>query len=100
MSAVRKPQLKVALERRAIPRPANDDNYAEAVVGGIKTACVTRAQLANLMVNDCFSARRARRAPKLVFASNGHTIALPRPMRNSARGSTPPISSMPTASRW
>ncbi|MEI9990800.1 MAG: WecB/TagA/CpsF family glycosyltransferase [Rhizomicrobium sp.] len=76
MSVAFKTQAKIAVERRAAPRPANDDNYAEAVVGGIKTACLTRAQLANLMVNDCFSARRTRRSPKLVFASNGHTIAL------------------------
>ena len=76
MSAAHKIQPEIAVERRAIPRPANDDNYDEAIVGGIKTACVTRAQLANLMVNDCFSARRNTLAPKLVFASNGHAIAL------------------------
>jgi N-acetylglucosaminyldiphosphoundecaprenol N-acetyl-beta-D-mannosaminyltransferase len=69
-------QNQPRVERRAVPRPANDDAYVEAVVGGIKTACVTRAQLVNLMVNDCFAARRAARAPKLVFASNGHAIAL------------------------
>jgi len=66
----------VGRERRAAPRPANDDNYAEAIVGGIKTACVTRAQLANVMVNDCFRARRNAGTPKLVFAANGHAIAL------------------------
>ncbi|MEJ0028073.1 MAG: WecB/TagA/CpsF family glycosyltransferase [Rhizomicrobium sp.] len=76
MSVALRTQVKVLVERRAIPRPANDDHYVEAVIGGIKTACVTRAQLANLMVNDCFSARRTKRAPKLVFASNGHAIAL------------------------
>lgn len=76
MSAALKAEAKDFVERRAIPRPANDDNYDEAIVGGIKTACVTRAQLANLMVNDCFGARRNKRTPKLVFASNGHAIAL------------------------
>jgi exopolysaccharide biosynthesis WecB/TagA/CpsF family protein len=60
---------------RAIPRPAND-RYAEAIVGGIKTACVTRAQLTDLMVEDCLAARGTAQAPKLVFASNGHAIAL------------------------
>jgi N-acetylglucosaminyldiphosphoundecaprenol N-acetyl-beta-D-mannosaminyltransferase len=76
MSAALKAQAGDFVERRAIPRPANDDNYAESIVGGIKTACVTRAQLANLMVNDCFGSRRIKRMPKLVFASNGHAIAL------------------------
>ena len=76
MVAALKVPAKVAVERRAIPRPANDDNYAETMVGGIKTACVTRAQLAWLMVNDCFKARRNPQPPKLVFASNGHAIAL------------------------
>ncbi len=76
MSAALQTRPNFAPERRAVARPANDDGYAEAMIGGIKTACVTRAQLANLMVNDCFRARRARRAPKLVFASNGHAIAL------------------------
>ena len=65
-----------AIERRASARPANDNKYAKATVGGIKTACLTRFQLANLMVNDCFQARRSGKAPKLVFASNGHAIAL------------------------
>ncbi|HWD29605.1 MAG TPA: WecB/TagA/CpsF family glycosyltransferase [Rhizomicrobium sp.] len=60
---------------RAIPDPAND-RYAEVTVGGIKTACVTRDQLAMLMVEDCLIARKTKQAPKLVFASNGHAIAL------------------------
>ncbi|HEY0301229.1 MAG TPA: WecB/TagA/CpsF family glycosyltransferase [Rhizomicrobium sp.] len=65
----------VEVERRAIPRPANDP-YAEVVVGGLKTACVSREHLTSIMVEDCFAARRERGAPKLVFASNGHAIAL------------------------
>ncbi|HEY0104607.1 MAG TPA: WecB/TagA/CpsF family glycosyltransferase [Rhizomicrobium sp.] len=76
MSAALQIQPDFAPERRAAQRPANDDHYAQAVIGGIRTACLTRAQLANLMVNDCFAQRRAPRAPKLVFASNGHAIAL------------------------
>jgi N-acetylglucosaminyldiphosphoundecaprenol N-acetyl-beta-D-mannosaminyltransferase len=62
-------------ERRAIRRPANDP-YAEVVVGGIKTACVGRTQMTQIMVDDCFTARRTGKAPKLVFASNGHAIAM------------------------
>ncbi len=76
MSAALDLRPQHAPDRRAVPRPANDDGYAEVKVGGIKTACLTRAQLANLMVNDCFAARRAKAAPKLVFAANGHAIAL------------------------
>ncbi|HEX4301902.1 MAG TPA: WecB/TagA/CpsF family glycosyltransferase [Rhizomicrobium sp.] len=59
----------------ALPRPAND-RYAEVVVGGIKTACVSRQQLTDLMVEDCLAARTNNSAPKLVFASNGHAIAM------------------------
>ena len=61
-------------DRRAIPRPANDP-YAEVVVGGLKTACVGRDHMSAMMVDDCFAVRRGQRAPKLVFASNGHAIA-------------------------
>lgn len=56
------------------PRPAND-RFAEAIVGGIRTACVTREQLAGLMVEDCLAARHGADVPKLVFASNGHAVA-------------------------
>jgi exopolysaccharide biosynthesis WecB/TagA/CpsF family protein len=50
--------------------------YREILVGGIRTACLSRAQLATLMVGDCVAARGGNRRPKLVFASNGHAIAL------------------------
>jgi exopolysaccharide biosynthesis WecB/TagA/CpsF family protein len=68
--------LRTARAPSPAPRPANDDRFAEVVVGGIKTACVTRAELAQLMVEDCLAARATGDAPKLVFASNGHAIAL------------------------
>jgi len=61
-------------DRRAAQRPANDP-YAEVVVGGLKTACVGRDHMSAMMVDDCFAVRRGQRAPKLVFASNGHAIA-------------------------
>ncbi len=50
--------------------------YREVLVGGIRTACLSRAQLTALMVGDCLAARGGNRRPKLVFASNGHAIAL------------------------
>lgn len=50
--------------------------YASAVVGGVKTACVSRQQMGRLMVGDCLAARGGRRSPKLVFAANGHAVAL------------------------
>lgn len=68
-------QIQHEPERRALPRPANDP-YAEVVVGDIKTACVSRAHMTAIMVNDCFAARRQRKAPKLIFASNGHAVAM------------------------
>jgi exopolysaccharide biosynthesis WecB/TagA/CpsF family protein len=50
--------------------------YDRVVVGGLSTACVSRRQMGRLMVGDCLAARGGRRAPRLVFASNGHAIAL------------------------
>jgi exopolysaccharide biosynthesis WecB/TagA/CpsF family protein len=50
--------------------------YSRVTVGGLDTACVSRRQLGGLMVGDCLAARGGRRAPRLVFASNGHAIAM------------------------
>jgi exopolysaccharide biosynthesis WecB/TagA/CpsF family protein len=50
--------------------------YREILVGGLRTACLSRRQLTSLMVGDCLAARGGRRPPRLVFASNGHAIAL------------------------
>ena len=51
--------------------------YREVVVGGLKTDCLSRAQMMSLMVRDCLAAREdSRRRPKLVFASNGHVVSL------------------------
>lgn len=58
-------------ERRSGPRL-----YSKVTVGGLATACVSRHQLGALLVGDCLAARGGRRAPRLVFASNGHAIAL------------------------
>ena len=58
-------------ERRSGPRV-----YDRVMVGGISTACVSRRQLGGLMVGDCLAARGGRRVPRLVFASNGHAIAM------------------------
>jgi N-acetylglucosaminyldiphosphoundecaprenol N-acetyl-beta-D-mannosaminyltransferase len=66
------PQPQQGSERRR----ASYRNYREVTVGGIRTACVSRAQLTQLMVGDCLAARGRARAPKLVFASNGHAIAM------------------------
>jgi exopolysaccharide biosynthesis WecB/TagA/CpsF family protein len=59
------------IERRSGPRV-----YDRVVVGGLRTACVSRRQLGGLMVGDCLAARGGKRTPKLVFASNGHAVAL------------------------
>jgi exopolysaccharide biosynthesis WecB/TagA/CpsF family protein len=55
--------------------PANDA-YSEVMVGGLRTVCLSRAQLAAQMVHDCLAARETAATPKLVFAANGHGIAL------------------------
>jgi N-acetylglucosaminyldiphosphoundecaprenol N-acetyl-beta-D-mannosaminyltransferase len=57
-------------------RQAANDSYSEVLVGGLVTACLTREGLARVMLQDCMDARGTDRAPKLVFASNGHAIAL------------------------
>jgi len=52
-------------------------SYREVIIGGLKTACVSRDELTALMIDDCTAARAdSRRLPKLVFASNGHVVSL------------------------
>jgi len=63
---------KAAVYERRGPHRA----YREVVVGGVRTACVSRQQLASLMVGDCLAARGGARKARLVFASNGHAIAM------------------------
>lgn len=61
---------------RAPPSHANEA-FGEVMVGGIKTACLSRNALARMMLADCFAARETDGTPpKLIFASNGHTMAL------------------------
>ena len=56
---------------------AANDSYTEVTVGGLNTACLSRDGLARMMLQDCLDARsNPNRQPKLVFASNGHAIAL------------------------
>jgi N-acetylglucosaminyldiphosphoundecaprenol N-acetyl-beta-D-mannosaminyltransferase len=70
-TATARPEAPARNERRGGNRA-----YREVVVGGIRTACLSRSQLSDLMVGDCLAARGGNRRPKLVFASNGHAIAL------------------------
>jgi exopolysaccharide biosynthesis WecB/TagA/CpsF family protein len=58
------------------PIHAANDRYGEVTVGGIRTARINRESLAQLMLADCLEARTAGTNPKLVFACNGHAIAL------------------------
>jgi exopolysaccharide biosynthesis WecB/TagA/CpsF family protein len=56
---------------------AANDSYSEVTVGGLNTACLSRDGLSRMMLQDCLDARsRKNHQPKLVFASNGHAIAL------------------------
>jgi N-acetylglucosaminyldiphosphoundecaprenol N-acetyl-beta-D-mannosaminyltransferase len=76
----------MCVRRKIAPRaPANNfherrrsayRNYREVMVGGLRTACVSREQMTKLMVGDCLAARQFPRSPKLVFAANGHAISM------------------------
>jgi exopolysaccharide biosynthesis WecB/TagA/CpsF family protein len=58
-------------------RPLANRQYREVMVGGIKTACLSRDELMALMVDQCLAKRMTPTlAPKLVFAVNGHTLSL------------------------
>jgi N-acetylglucosaminyldiphosphoundecaprenol N-acetyl-beta-D-mannosaminyltransferase len=63
-------------QERRYERRSGARVYDRVMIGGLNTACVSRHQLGHLMVGDCLAARGGRRAPRLVFASNGHAIAL------------------------
>ncbi|HEY0283521.1 MAG TPA: WecB/TagA/CpsF family glycosyltransferase [Rhizomicrobium sp.] len=66
----------LAVASRRIERRSGPRLYDRVVVGGLRTACVSRRQLGRLMIGDCLAARGGKRSPKLVFASNGHAVAL------------------------
>jgi exopolysaccharide biosynthesis WecB/TagA/CpsF family protein len=72
------PFLPAAFEAPAAAAlAAANDSYVEVTVGGLRTACLTREGLTRMMVLDCMAARDGHlRRPRLVFASNGHAIAL------------------------
>lgn len=71
MSAHALPLPSSRIERRSGARV-----YDRVVIGGLRTACLSRGQMGRLMVGDCLAARGGKRAPKLIFASNGHAIGL------------------------
>ena len=68
--------LPAAFAPGPAPILAANDRYGEVTVGGIRTARIGRESLAQLMLADCMEARTTDAHPKLVFASNGHAIAL------------------------
>lgn len=51
-------------------------SYKTVVVGGVKTACLSRTGMSDLMVSDCLAARSGGPSAKLVFDVNGHALAL------------------------
>ena len=69
-------QLPTAFAPDSMPVFAANDRYGDVMVGGIKTARIGRTGLAQLMLADCLAARVSQAHPKLVFASNGHAIAM------------------------
>ncbi|MEO7053552.1 MAG: WecB/TagA/CpsF family glycosyltransferase [Rhizomicrobium sp.] len=69
--------IPAAFEVHRAPRNHANDAYEEVMLGGIRTACLSRAAFTRMMLIDCLAAREADQGhPKLVFAVNGHTIAL------------------------
>jgi exopolysaccharide biosynthesis WecB/TagA/CpsF family protein len=70
-------RIPAAFEAHRAPRTHANDAYEQVMLGGIRTACLSRAELSRMMLIDCFAAREAEGTPpRLVFALNGHTIAL------------------------
>lgn len=68
-----------ALQPSALQASHSEADRVEAVrIGGLDTAMVTRAGLAQRMVADAIAARGSRGAalPKLIFSSNGQGISL------------------------
>ena len=57
-------------------RRSGERVFKRVTVGGIETASVSRDQMSRIMVGDCLAARRGNRRPKLVFAANGHAVAM------------------------
>jgi N-acetylglucosaminyldiphosphoundecaprenol N-acetyl-beta-D-mannosaminyltransferase len=57
--------------------PPAERSIPAVMVGGLKIACLSRNELASLMVAQCLDQRdRDRAMPKLVFAANGHVLSL------------------------
>lgn len=71
-------KLPFAFEAPQTPAlEAANESYGEVTVGGLATACLSRDGLAQMMLLDCLESRaNPFRQPKLVFASNGHAIAM------------------------
>lgn len=69
--------IPAAFEVRQAPKSHANDAYEEVMLGGIRTACLSRSAFTRMMLTDCLAARETdQNHPKLVFAVNGHTIAL------------------------
>ncbi len=51
-------------------------SYNQVIVGGVKVACLSRLELADMMVEDCLTARDDPHwRPRMVFSVNGNSIA-------------------------
>jgi N-acetylglucosaminyldiphosphoundecaprenol N-acetyl-beta-D-mannosaminyltransferase len=52
-------------------------DYPEVMVGGLRTARLSRRDMMTMMVAECAAARvNSGAVPKLIFTANGHSIAL------------------------
>src|SRR6185503_10211152 len=72
-ASILSPDLPPQFQVFTAPQGPANDGYAEIMLGGLKTACLSRDQLSRLMLTDCLKARQLEHhVPKLVFAANGH----------------------------
>jgi N-acetylglucosaminyldiphosphoundecaprenol N-acetyl-beta-D-mannosaminyltransferase len=63
--------------REEAATPPVEKTIPEVAIGGLRIACLSRSELASLMVRQCLEQRGHEHAkPKLVFAANGHAISL------------------------
>lgn len=55
------------------------------IVAGLVTVCLTKDEMAKIMVEDCLFARKNKINPKVVFSSNGQGISLNAKDKNFAK---------------
>lgn len=68
--------LESEVDAGRVVTAATPQSFKSVKIGGVKTACISRADLTSLMLSDCSSARSRQLRAKLIFDSNGHALSL------------------------